>query len=146
MPIPFEQVRHADEARDELGARVLVDLGGRPDLLDAAAVEDREPVAHRQRLVLVVGHVDERDPDLALDSLQLDLHLLAELQVERAERLVEQEHLRSVDERAGERDALAAARELARPPPAVARQLDGRERLVDPRRRSARGTRLISGP
>ena len=41
--------------------------------------------------------------------------LLAELQVERAERLVEQEHSRLVDERAPERDALLLpARELPR--------------------------------
>ncbi len=38
--------------------------------------------------------------------LQLDLHLFAQLQVERAERLVEQQHLRPVDQRPGERDAL----------------------------------------
>ena len=56
---------------------------------------------------LVVGDEDERDPDLVLDRLQLDLHLLAQLQVEGAERLVEQQHLRTVDERAGQRDALA---------------------------------------
>ena len=49
---------------------------------------------------------DERDADLLLDGLQLDLHLLAQLQVERAERLVEQEHGRPVDERACERDPL----------------------------------------
>ena len=50
-----------------------------------------------------------------LDPLQLELHLLAQLQVERAERLVEQQHLRPVDERAGERDPLLlAAGELAR--------------------------------
>ena len=59
--------------------------------------------------------VDERDPDLVLDPLQLQLHVLAELEVERAERLVEQEHARMVDERAPERDALLlAAGELLR--------------------------------
>ena len=50
--------------------------------------------------------------------LQLDLELLAELEVERAERLVEQERL-GPDHRARERDALAlAARDWAglRPP------------------------------
>ena len=57
--------------------------------------------------------VDEGDPDLVLDPLQLQLHVLAELQVERAERLVEEEHARVVHERAAERDALLlAAREL----------------------------------
>ena len=62
-------------------------------------------------------------------ALQLLLHVFAQLQIERAERLVEQQHLRPVDQRAGERDALAlAAGELARPARAVARQLDHFER------------------
>ena len=78
-------------------------------------VEHRDAVAHRERLVLVVGDEHERDADLALDRLQLDLHLLAELEVESAERLVEQQHRRPVDQRPGERDALAlAAGELVR--------------------------------
>ena len=74
-----------------------------------------DAVAHRQRLLLVVRDVDEGDADLALDALQLDLHLLAELEIERAERLVEQQHLGLVDQGAGQRDALPlAARELGR--------------------------------
>ena len=94
---------------------MLVDLGGRADLLDAAFVEDREAVAHRERLLLVVRDIDERHPPLALDPLQLDLHLLAQLQVERAERLVEQQHPRAVHERPRERHPLAlAAGELNR--------------------------------
>ncbi len=109
-PVALEDVRHADETRDELRRRVLVDLGRRADLLDPSLVEDRETVAHRQRLFLVVRDVHERDPDLAdlpLDSLELDLHLLPELQVERPERLVEEEHARRIHERACERDPLA---------------------------------------
>ena len=76
-------------------AGLLVDVLGRAALLDDAVVHDRDPVGHRERLLLVVGDVEERDPDLALDRLQLDLHLLAQLQVERAERLVEQQHRRA---------------------------------------------------
>jgi hypothetical protein len=109
---------------------VLVDLRRRTDLHDPPVVEDRDPVAHRERLLLVVRHVDERDADLALDLLELDLHLLAELEVERAERLVEEEHGGAVDDRAGERDALAlAAAELSGLALAVLRQPDHLERL-----------------
>ena len=72
-------------------------------------VEHGDAVAHRQRLALVVRDEHERDADLVLDRLQLDLHLLAQLQVERAERLVEQQHLRTVDQRPGEGDALPLA-------------------------------------
>ena len=101
LPVPLEDVRNANEAGDELRGRTLVDLGRGADLLDPTLVEDREAVAHRERLLLVVRDIDEGDADvadLALDALQLDLHLLAELQVERAERLVEEQHARRVDE------------------------------------------------
>ena len=132
-----EQVRRADEAGHEPRRRALVDLGRRADLLDPALVEDGQPVAHRERLLLVVGHVDERDADLLLDRLELDLHLLAELEVERAERLVEEQHARPVDERAGERDALAlAAGQLARLARLVALEADHPQRLGDARRRA----------
>ena len=64
--------------------------------------------------------------------LELELHLLAQLQVERAERLVEQEHLRPVDEGAGDRDALLlAAGELARAAGAETGQADELQHLVD---------------
>ena len=74
--------------------------------------------------------VDEGDADLVLDALELQLHLLAELEVERAERLVEQEHARTVDEGAGERDPLLlAAGELARLPPLEAGEGHELERI-----------------
>ena len=77
-----------------------------------------------------MGDEDERDADLALDRLELDLHLLAQLQVEGAERLVEQQHLGPVDEGPGQRDALAlAAGELVGLAAAVAGQPDRSERL-----------------
>ena len=79
---------------------------GVPSCSIRAVVEHGEAIAHRERLLLVVGHVDEGDADLLLDVLQLDLHLVTELEVERAERLVEQQHLRAHHERARERDPL----------------------------------------
>ena len=64
-------------------------------------------------------------PDLGLDPLELDLHLPAQLEVERAERLVEQQHLGPVDERPGQGDPLLLAagelRRLACAPAAPAR-------------------------
>ena len=56
-----------------------------------------------------MGDEDERRPDLAVDPRQLGLHVLAELEVERAERLVEQEHRRSLGEGAGEGHPLLLA-------------------------------------
>ena len=57
------------------------------------------------------------------------LHLLAQLEVERAERLVEQQHLGLVDDRPRERDPLAlAAGQLDRLALAEAREPDHVER------------------
>src|SRR5690606_33679249 len=59
------------------------------------------------------------------DPLELDLHLLAQLEVERSERLVEQQDVRVVDERASQRDALLLpAGELVGLPLLVAGQVD----------------------
>ena len=74
-------------------------------------MRDRE----RHRLLLVVGHDHEGDAELVLDVQQLELRVLAQLLVERGERLVEQQELGALDQRARERDALAlAAGELVR--------------------------------
>ncbi len=113
--LPGQQVAGPDEPGDEGRGRVLVDVGRRADLLDPAAVEDRQAVAHGERLFLVVGDVDEGDPDLRLDRLQLDLHLLAKLQVQRAQRLVQQQHAGTVHQGARQRHPLPlAARQLRR--------------------------------
>ena len=69
----------------------FVDLGRRADLLDPALVHDRDAVAQAHGLALVVGDVEEGDPDLVVDHVQLDQHPLAELEVEGGQRLVEQQ-------------------------------------------------------
>ena len=94
---------------------IFVDFGRRADLADAALVHDGDAGGERHRLFLVVGDDDEGDAGLVLDVHELELGVLAQLLVERAERLVEQQQLRLLGERAGERDALAlAAGELMR--------------------------------
>ena len=106
----------ADEARHEGGRRLHVELARRGELFDAPMVEHRDTVRHRQRLALVVRHVDEGDAEFLLQALELDLHFLAQLEVERAQRLIEQQHLRMIDERARQRHALSLpAGELRRP-------------------------------
>ena len=135
LAIALQQVGDADEAGDELVARPLVELHRRAHLLDPPVVEDGDPVAHRQRLVLIVGDVDEGDPDLPLDRLQLHLHLLAQLQVQRPQRLVQQQHLGPVDDRPRQRHPLALpAAQLGRLAIRVAGQPHHRQRLVAPPR------------
>ena len=70
-------------------------------------------------------------PDLGLDALELDLHLAAQLEVERAERLVEQQHLGVVDQGPGQRHPLLlAAGELGRLAAGEVRHLHQLERLL----------------
>ena len=129
----LEGVERADEVGDERRLRPFVDLTRASELLDLPSVHHGDPVAHRERLVLVVRHVDERRPELVLDSLQLELHLLAQLHVERTERLVEEQRSRTIDERARKRNALLlAARQLPRAPLLVAFERDDAQELGDP--------------
>jgi hypothetical protein len=127
------RVQRADEVRDEGRGRTLVDLPRACDLLDPPAVHHRDPVGHRERLFLVVRHVHERRAQLVLDPLQLELHLLSELDVERPERLVQEQGCGSVHERPRERDALLlAARELTGATAFEALERNDAEDLVDP--------------
>ena len=77
-----------------------------PELNDLALTHDGDAVGHGQRLLLVVGHEQERHAELLMEALELHLHPLPELEIERTQRLVEQEHVRPVDDGPRERDAL----------------------------------------
>ena len=88
--VQVEEVRGPHEVGHEARCRLLVELARSAELLDAPRVEHGDPVGERERLLLVVRDEDERDAKVALDLLQLDLHLLAQLEIECAEGLVEQ--------------------------------------------------------
>ena len=78
-----------------------------------------------------MGDVDEGQADLLLDALELDLHLPAQLEVEGAERLVEEEHVGAVDQGAGQGHALLhATGELVRLLAAGVAELDEVERVL----------------
>jgi hypothetical protein len=66
-------------------------------------------VAEGENLFLVMRHEDGGDAHLSLDALQIHLHLHAERLVERAQRLVEQQHARPRDDSARQCHALALA-------------------------------------
>ena len=112
---PVEDVGLADEVRHEQRHRPLVEILAAAQLLDLAVVEDGDPVAHDQRLLLVVGDVDHRGAQLAADVHDLELERLAELLVQGAQRLVHEQQGRLEHDRARQRDALLlAAGHLAR--------------------------------
>ena len=102
----LDEVGRADEVRDEPVDRSFVQLRRVALLLDQPVSHDHDHVAHRERFLLVVGHVHEGDPDLTLEGLELELHLLAQLEVQGTERLVQEQHRGPIDERTGQGDAL----------------------------------------
>src|SRR5205085_6954086 len=92
----------------------MIDFGYEPDLLDSPAVHDCDAIGHRQGFLLIVSHEYEGDAEARLQMLELNLHRAAKLGVQRRKRLVEKEHLRSIYDRASQRNALLlAAGELA---------------------------------
>ena len=112
--------------------RSEIELVGGADLLDPAVVHQADAVRHDERLVLVVRDIEDGDAESRMQLLDLELHLVAQLLVERAERLVHEDDRRPVDEAARERDPLLlAAGELAREPLRHAGELHGLERVGD---------------
>ena len=105
-----------------------------PELDDLAVAHDRDQVGQAHRLLLVVGHEDAGRAERQVEVLDLGPHPAAQAGVEVAERLVEQEDERLLDQRAAERHALLlAAGHLAR---LALHQVGDVERLrdrVDPR-------------
>ena len=96
-------------------------------------VHHDDAVGDLERLFLVVGDEDAGDVQLVVQPAQPAAQLLAHLGVERAERLVEQQHLRLDRERARQRDALAlAAGELGRIAVGEPVELHQLEQLVRP--------------
>ncbi len=75
----------------------------------ASVAKDRDAVGDFQRLFLVVRDEQRGDVDFFVQMAQPAAQFLAHLGVQRAERLVEEQHFRLGGERAGERDALALA-------------------------------------
>jgi hypothetical protein len=82
-------LRLFEEAADEIARGLGFDLSGRRELLDPTMVEDRDPVGQREGLLLVVSHEDRGDPELVVNGAKCDPKLLADLGIERAERLIE---------------------------------------------------------
>ena len=90
-----EAVRLADERHHELVRGPVVELARAGDLLDPAAVHDDDLVGDLHRLLLVVRDDHRRRVRLVVQPAQPDAQLGADARVERAERLVEQQHLGS---------------------------------------------------
>ena len=135
VPLQWKHRRLPDEVGDKRVCRAVVDHFGRVQLYQFAVVNDRDPVGHRQRLALVMGHVNRCHAELAVQVLELDLHPFAEFLVQRRQRLVHQQNPRSEHECTCQRDALPLPTgqliDVARAKPG---ELDRLQRLFDTRR------------
>ncbi len=101
--------RAAEEAGDEQVGRPLVQRHRRVDLLDHPVVEHHDALPQGHRLDLVVGDVDHRRAQLAVQLRDLGAHRVAQLGIEVGQGLVQQEHRRLAHQRAPQRHALALA-------------------------------------
>ena len=127
-----DNVALADKIGHESILRLIINIERRADLLDLALGHDDDRVGHAQRFFLIVRDEHERDAGGLLDVFELLLHVLAQLQVERGERFVEQQHARTAHERTRNGDALLLSAGQTRDVAALeARELDEREHLVD---------------
>src|SRR3954453_3935531 len=124
--------RAADEPCDEPVDRGVVEGLRGADLLEDALAHHGDPLAHRHRLDLVVGDVDDGRLESLVEPRDLGAGLDAQLGVEVRERLVHQEDGRLTDDRATEGDALPlAAGQLLRLAIEQLLELDGLGCLVD---------------
>ena len=91
-------------AKSELGSAVQLEWAA--VLSDLARAHEDDPVGHRERLALVVCDEHERRPEVTVQPAELLLHRRSHGEVERCQRLVEQQYARLRRQRASERDAL----------------------------------------
>ena len=97
-------------------------------------MHDADAIGEREGFFLVVRDEDRRDLQLALDFADRAAQFLADLCIERAERLVHQQHLRPVRQGARHRDALLlSTRQLRRQPIIHAVQRHELQQFLAPR-------------
>ena len=129
---PRQCVARSDELRDEPRPGLKIDVGLTADLLDPAGVHDDDPVGDRERLRLVMRDVDRRLARPPLELADCEFEAFPEVLVEGRQWLVEEEDPWVRRKDAGEGDPLLlTARELARHPRAVPRQVDHGQHLLD---------------
>ncbi len=110
--VALRDVCEAEESGDVLVERLRPELVGRGDLHHVPRAHHRHAVSERERLGLIVRHVDGGQPELVEQLRQLVEQPVAQPPVERPERLVEEKHAWFGGERSGQCDALLlAARE-----------------------------------
>ncbi len=102
----MEKAAGPDKGIHKQSRWAVVDDHGHVELFDVAAVHDGDAVGDAHRLVLVVRNHDDGQTELALQALDLDLHVKPQVPVQGGEWLVEQQELRLDHQRTRQGHAL----------------------------------------
>ncbi|MND86110.1 hypothetical protein D3C80_780620 [compost metagenome] len=86
----FDDIGVAEEACAEQRLWCGVQVLRRAELFDFALVHQHHSVGEDHRFVLIVGDVHERGASFLMNALEFLEHVVADLQVKRRQRLVEQ--------------------------------------------------------
>ncbi|MGY4546710.1 hypothetical protein ACVMDO_002139 [Bradyrhizobium sp. USDA 4513] len=107
--------RIAEQARDRDRCGLGIDIGRRRDLREPAVDQDRDAVGDRHRLAIVLGDVEHGGSAAPQQVRQLEPHLVAQLCVDIAQRIIQQQNIRIADQRPRQRRALLlSVRQFAR--------------------------------
>ena len=98
-----------DEVGNKGVFRLVINIHGCADLLDAALRHYDNSVRHGKSFFLVMGNKNEGDTGSLLNLLQFLLHVLSQLKVESCQRLVQKQNLGLVDKGAGNGHTLLLA-------------------------------------
>ena len=114
-----EDIAFTDKVRDKSVCRFIVNVLRCTDLLCAAFAHDDDLVGHGQRFFLVMGDIDKGDAQLVMHVFELKLHLLAHLQVQSPQRLIQKEDFGLIDQGTGYGDPLLLSAGKCLDPPAL---------------------------
>ena len=107
--LAIEQIHVAHKVRHETAVRVLVNVIGRAHLQQTAFAHHCNSVGHGHGFVLVMRDHDTGHTHLLDDVDQLDLGLLAQFFVQRAQGFIEHQQLRALGQAARQGHALLLA-------------------------------------
>ena len=126
-----EQVGRAEKRCDEARRGAGIELIGAADLEEPAEIHDADAVSEREGLLLVMRDEHRRDAKFALHLADRAAQLLADLGVESAEGLIEEQHLGLVCQSARNCNALLLTTgELRRQPFVHALERDQAQKLA----------------
>ena len=90
LHLTIQQDTVTDEIRHVSAVWLFIEISRRSNLDDSTLLHYRDTIRHDEGFSLIVRHINEGQVHLLLKTLELDLHLLAQLEIQSAQRLIEQ--------------------------------------------------------